>query len=176
MSWTRMDSSPPGTPPRRLPPKESYGFATDVTGGSRWRAGWMPSTAAWCVRSSSNSPPAGGDHRLGCPAHRAWYRHAGLWPAISAATARRLACDCKPLPAVLGGDSEPLDIGRAQRTVPLGIRRALVARDGGCTFPGCGRPPGLCDGHHAAHWADGGVTSVGNCCLLCPHHHQQVHL
>jgi uncharacterized protein DUF222 len=95
---------------------------------------------------------------------------------ISAATARRLACDCKLLPAVLGGDSEPLDVGRAQRTIPLGIRRALVARDGGCTFPGCGQPPGLCDGHHAAHWADGGVTSVGNCCLLCPRHHQQVHL
>ena len=24
--------------------------------------------------------------------------------------------------------------------------------------------------------ADGGPTSVGNCCLLCPMHHQQVHL
>ncbi|MCA1673213.1 MAG: 13E12 repeat family protein, partial [Actinobacteria bacterium] len=57
------------------------------------------------------------------------------WP-ISAADARRLACDCAVIPVVLGGDGEPLDVGRATRTVPRGIRRALVARDGGCAFPG----------------------------------------
>lgn len=77
---------------------------------------------------------------------------------------------------VLGGDSEPLDVGRAQRSVPVGIRRALVARDGGCAFPGCDRPPGLCQVHHGRHWIDGGVTSVQNCCLLCSAHHHQVHL
>jgi len=95
---------------------------------------------------------------------------------ISAAAARRLACDCKVIPVVMGGDSEPLDVGRAMRTVPLGIRRALVTRDGGCSFPGCDRPPGICDAHHGIHWIDGGETKVGNCCLLCPAHHQQVHL
>jgi hypothetical protein len=95
---------------------------------------------------------------------------------ISAADARRLACDCKLIPVVLGGDSEPLDVGRATRTAPRGIRRALIARDGGCCFPGCHRPPGICSVHHVRHWADGGETSVGNCCLLCPMHHQQVHL
>lgn len=51
------------------------------------------------------------------------YRH-----LISAGDARRFACDCKLIPVVLGSDSEPLDVGRAMRTVPLGIRRALVAR------------------------------------------------
>jgi hypothetical protein len=94
---------------------------------------------------------------------------------ISAASARRICCDCKLIPVVLGGDSEPLDVGRAMRTVPMGIRRALVARDGGCSFPGCDRPPGLCDAHHSRHWIDGGKTSVQNCCLLCPAHHHQVH-
>lgn len=95
---------------------------------------------------------------------------------ISAATARRLACDCRVIPVVLGSDSEPLDIGRASRTVPRSIRRALVARDRCCRFPGCHRPPQLCDAHHVRHWVHGGETSVGNCCLLCPMHHQQVHL
>jgi hypothetical protein len=95
---------------------------------------------------------------------------------ISAAAARRIACDCKIIPVVLGGDSEPLDVGRTMRTVPVGIRRALVARDGGCSFPGCDRPPGLCEAHHARHWIDNGDTSVRNCCLLCPAHHHQVHL
>ncbi|MGH3976196.1 MAG: DUF222 domain-containing protein, partial [Pseudonocardiaceae bacterium] len=95
---------------------------------------------------------------------------------ISASDARRMACDCKLIPVVLGSDSEPLDVGRAQRTVPLGIRRALVARDGGCCFPGCNRPPGICAAHHVLHWIDDGETKTGNCCLLCPMHHQQVHL
>ncbi len=95
---------------------------------------------------------------------------------ISAATARRISCDAKVIPVVLGGDGEPLDVGRTQRTVPLGIRRALVARDRGCSFPGCDRPPGLCEAHHVIHWADFGESSVQNCCLLCVMHHQQVHL
>lgn len=95
---------------------------------------------------------------------------------ISAGDARRIACDCKVIPVVLGGDSEPLDVGRAMRTVPLGMRRALVARDRGCSFPGCGRPPRICAAHHVKHWIDGGETTVGNCCLLCDMHHQQVHL
>ena len=95
---------------------------------------------------------------------------------LTAADARRLGCDCQIIPVVLGGESEPLDVGRAARTVPRGIRRALIARDGGCSFPGCNRPPQRCAAHHVRHWADGGPTSVGNCCLLCPMHHQQVHL
>ncbi|MGH3931466.1 MAG: DUF222 domain-containing protein [Pseudonocardiaceae bacterium] len=95
---------------------------------------------------------------------------------ISAADTRRMAYDCRVIPVVLGGDSEPLDVGRAMRTVPLGISRALVARDGGCAFPGCHRSPGLCAVHHARHRIDDGETKVDNCCLLCPLHHQQVHL
>ena len=94
---------------------------------------------------------------------------------LSASDARRWACDCKVIPIVLGGDSEPLDVGRISRSVPLGIRRALVARDRGCAFPGCDRPPARCDAHHVRHWVDGGETSLGNCVLLCPTHHRHVH-
>jgi hypothetical protein len=92
---------------------------------------------------------------------------------ISTGHARRMACDFKIIPVALGGDSEPLDVGRA---VPMSVRRALVARDGGCAFPGCDRLPGLCEAHHTQHWIDGGVTAVETCCLLCPGHHHQVHL
>ena len=95
--------------------------------------------------------------------------------SLSASEVRRWACDAKIIPIVLGGASEPLDVGRAMRTVPLSIRRALVARDRGCAFPGCNRPPGLCHAHHCQHWTDGGVTSVENCVLLCETHHRHVH-
>ncbi|MPZ67164.1 MAG: DUF222 domain-containing protein [Pseudonocardiaceae bacterium] len=94
---------------------------------------------------------------------------------LSAADARRWACEAKIIPVVCGGKGEPLDVGRAMRTVPAGVRRALVVRDKGCAFPGCGRPPARCSAHHNKHWVDGGQTSVANCCLLCEYHHRLVH-
>jgi hypothetical protein len=94
---------------------------------------------------------------------------------ISAETARRLACDAQLIPVVLGANGEPLDVGRASYPVTLAIWRALVARDGGCAFNGCGRPPEWTEAHHRIHWADGGETSVQNCCLFCDHHHRVVH-
>ncbi len=94
---------------------------------------------------------------------------------LPAGEARRWACDAKIIPMVLRGDSEPLDVGRAMRTVPTAVRRALVVRDRGCSYPGCGRPPSHCAAHHVRHWVDGGDTSVENCCLLCEYHHRVVH-
>src|SRR4051794_7484149 len=94
---------------------------------------------------------------------------------LSAATARRLACDATIIPLVLGANSEPLDIGRATRLIPPAIRRALIARDRGCAFPGCRRPPRWCDAHHIKYWADGGETCLENLVLLCGHHHDLIH-
>ena len=54
------------------------------------------------------------------------------------------------------------------------MRRALIARDGGCRFPGCTSHK-FCDGHHIAHWQNGGETSLDNLVLLCRHHHRLVH-
>lgn len=94
---------------------------------------------------------------------------------ISAESARRLACDARVVPVVLGTDGQPLDVGRASYPVTAAIWRALVARDGGCAFAGCDRPPEWTEAHHRVHWEDGGETSVQNCCLLCDHHHRVVH-
>ncbi len=88
---------------------------------------------------------------------------------------RRLACDAGVLPVVLGGNSQVLDVGRQRRLFTGPLRRALVLRDGGCAFPGCDRPPRWCDGHHIRHWADGGVTALGNAVLLCGYHHRFIH-
>lgn len=76
---------------------------------------------------------------------------------------------------LLGGDGQPLDHGRTVRACPPGLRRLLDLRDQGCVFPDCGRLPVDCDAHHVVHWADGGTTCERNLCLLCPHHHRQVH-
>ena len=54
------------------------------------------------------------------------------------------------------------------------MRRALLARDRGCRFPGCASTHRL-HGHHVRHWAQGGETSLDNLVLLCPFHHRLVH-
>ncbi|HXT43181.1 MAG TPA: DUF222 domain-containing protein [Pseudonocardiaceae bacterium] len=94
---------------------------------------------------------------------------------INAEIARRIACDAEIIPVVLGARGEPLDVGRASRTVPTAIRRAVILRDGGCVFPGCSVPARWCDIHHVIHWADGGPSSVGNCVTLCGRHHRLIH-
>ncbi|MFM1723080.1 DUF222 domain-containing protein [Rhodococcus sp. PAM 2766] len=93
---------------------------------------------------------------------------------LSIATARRLACDCHLTPIVMH-DGVPIDLGRTSRTVSKKQRRALIARDHGCAFPGCGAPPAHCEGHHIKHWADGGPTDLDNLVLLCRYHHRLLH-
>ena len=80
----------------------------------------------------------------------------------------------RQLGARLGGPSLPLDIGYAE-TVPAGIRNAVLLRDRHCQWAGgCHQPAGACEVHHTKHKANGGKTSVKDCVLLCPFHHQVV--
>jgi hypothetical protein len=94
---------------------------------------------------------------------------------ISAAEARRLACQAGIIPVVLGGDSEPLDVGRKQRLHTHYQRICMSVRDGGCTAENCDRPPGWAECHHEEAWSDGGETSVENGRMLCFWHHQLAH-
>jgi hypothetical protein len=89
-------------------------------------------------------------------------------------TLRRLTCDGSLITAVEDERGVPLDVGRKQRVVPTSIRRALWARDRGCTFPGC-RNKRFVQGHHIHHWAKGGETSLENTTLLCTYHHRLLH-
>ncbi|HEX2253418.1 MAG TPA: DUF222 domain-containing protein [Thermoanaerobaculia bacterium] len=92
---------------------------------------------------------------------------------VSAETSRRLSCDAAKVEMRHAADGSVLDVGRRTRTIPLAMRRALAARDGGCRFPGCELK--LCDAHHVEHWADGGETKLDNLVQLCRHHHRAVH-
>jgi uncharacterized protein DUF222/HNH endonuclease len=94
---------------------------------------------------------------------------------ITAEQARRIACDAAIIPTILGSNSEPLDLGRATRTIPPAIRRALILRDKGCIHPGCPRPADWTDAHHVRHWSAGGPTALTNLVLLCHKHHWIIH-
>lgn len=93
---------------------------------------------------------------------------------LSVGELRRLCCEAELIPVVLGGASEVLDVGRASRLVTPAIRTALVARDGGCVFPGCDLPPDACEAHHVVPWWAGGVSALTNFVLLCHSHHALV--
>jgi len=88
---------------------------------------------------------------------------------------QRLLCDSSISRVITGPDSLPLDVGRTMRVPPAPMRRAVVARDQGCRFPGCNRPPGWCQAHHVVPWDPDGPTEVGNLVLFCDHHHTVIH-
>jgi hypothetical protein len=87
----------------------------------------------------------------------------------------RIACDAQLTPLLLDPHGIVTDLGRARRLFSPQQRRLLAARDGGCRFPGCDRPPAHTDAHHVQPWLDGGPTDAGNALLLCRYHHRQVH-
>lgn len=89
---------------------------------------------------------------------------------------RRLLCDAKIYPAVLGGEGQVLDLGRSARTATPAQRRALAIRDRGCTRPGCPRGPKWTTPHHVVFWAaQGGETNLNDLALVCERCHQLIH-
>jgi hypothetical protein len=94
---------------------------------------------------------------------------------ISAAQVRRLTCEAGIIPAVLGGRSQPLDLGRKARFHTEPQRIAITLRDGGCATLGCDWPPGMCHVHHKTPWSRGGSTTVDDAVMLCPRHHTLAH-
>ncbi|QIK74182.1 HNH endonuclease signature motif containing protein [Nocardioides piscis] len=94
---------------------------------------------------------------------------------ITASQARRLACQAKILPAVLGGRSAVLDLGRSRRLHSAAQRKALRIQQHQCQTVGCSVPAAWCETHHPRAWSDGGTTDLDNAALLCCHHHHRAH-
>jgi hypothetical protein len=96
--------------------------------------------------------------------------------AITAGEARRLACNAGLVPAVLGGESAPLDLGRSRRLHSRTQRRALALTHHTCAVAGCERPFAWCEiHHHRLAWSRGGRTDLANALPLCGHHHRRAH-
>ena len=85
-----------------------------------------------------------------------------------------LACDASVVPVVFDG-ARPVAVGDAAAPISSKLRAALVARDGGCRFPGCGAPVAWCDAHHIRARIHDGPTVIDNLVLLCRRCHRSVH-
>ena len=94
---------------------------------------------------------------------------------ISPGEARRLSCNAGIIPAVLGGRSQPLDLGRTARFHNAGQRHGLSIIHDTCATEGCERPFAWCDIHHPHAWSRGGRTSLANGIPLCGFHHRRAH-
>ncbi|MBL7500072.1 DUF222 domain-containing protein [Frankia sp. CNm7] len=101
--------------------------------------------------------------------------HTGYGLPLSRTVLERIACDTRLTTVLLSKEGIPLELGRTKRIVPPGLRKAVVARDGGCVFPQCDRPAEWCEVHHLEHWIDGGTTDLDNTALVCKFHHRLLH-
>ncbi len=91
-------------------------------------------------------------------------------------TVAQALCDCDITRLVINADDIPVNLGRTARLYTGTHRRAVIARDRHCTFPGCDRHARWCEIHHITWWdRDNGPTSLNNAALLCSYHHHQVH-
>lgn len=90
---------------------------------------------------------------------------------------RRTLANAKIIPVVLGGNSQPLDLGRSRRYHEGYVRAAVLARDRGCIVPDCTTPPDHVEiDHYQRSWAHGGTTSVQSGAGLCPEGHHSRHV
>jgi hypothetical protein len=83
----------------------------------------------------------------------------------------RIADEAEIWPTIIDRNGVPLALGRSRRLASPGQTMALIARDAGCSFPGCTHPASWCDRHHILDWIFGGLTDLDNLTLLCRYHH-----
>ncbi|HEX3707154.1 MAG TPA: DUF222 domain-containing protein [Mycobacteriales bacterium] len=96
---------------------------------------------------------------------------------ITPNTVRMLACDAGIIPAVMGGPSEVLDLGRSTRTWSRAQRKAAKLRaNNHCEAPLCQAAIERCQLHHEQQWAEHhGPTDLDNGIYLCTYHHRLTH-
>ena len=80
----------------------------------------------------------------------------GLSGPISIEALRQFAVDLAIMPAVMGGGSLPMDLGRATRCFTPAQRIAIALRDKGCAK--CGAAVNRCDVHHIRFWSLDGLS------------------
>jgi len=93
---------------------------------------------------------------------------------ITSSSLQHLLSDCTVSRLVRNAAGTPIEASEGVRTVPQGLWRALLARDGGCTWEGCDAPPSWCDvAHGHTAFCEGGILSPANAALLCRRHHRR---
>jgi hypothetical protein len=108
---------------------------------------------------------------------RAWID--GIDEPVPLGVVEQLRCHAPTVATLFGDRGEVLHHGKTLRLFTPAQNRALAARDGGCVWPGCDRPPSWCESHHVEEWRSPahapGRTDIDNGVLLCHFHHAHLH-
>lgn len=95
---------------------------------------------------------------------------------VSIDTVNRIVCEAGILPIRFSETDDVVALGREERLFTGRQKIALAARDGGCVWPDCDRPPSWTEAHHINQWArDHGNTDLCDGVLLCRYHHMLLH-
>jgi hypothetical protein len=95
---------------------------------------------------------------------------------VAIETVQRAICDSGTVEIRFDEEGQALNLGREQRLFDKRQRIALAARDGGCLWGDCDRPPSWTEAHHIVHWKrDRGRTDIADGVLLCRYHHLLLH-
>ncbi|MCY7326411.1 MAG: HNH endonuclease [Microbacteriaceae bacterium] len=128
------------------------------------------------ANTNTNRGLSPGDDRgesLDCPGHG---RIEGIDIPLTIESVERIACESGFVPIEFDDDGRALNLGREQRLFTTRQRIALAARDGGCRWTDCDRPPSWSEAHHVEHWLrDNGRTDLADGILLCRFHHMLLH-
>lgn len=105
---------------------------------------------------------------------RATGRFFGSGAPVTGREVRHLVDDAEVFRVVVDARGVPIEVSTTVRTVPVGLWRALLARDGGCVWPGCDAPASWCDvAHGNRSFVRDGKLSTSNSLLLCRRHHRR---
>ncbi|TFC33972.1 HNH endonuclease signature motif containing protein [Cryobacterium sp. TMT2-42-4] len=98
----------------------------------------------------------------------------GVEAPVSLTTVKQALCTGGFQEIRFGQNNKVLSLSTENRFFNRAQRRAIAARDGGCTIPGCTVPPAWCEVHHVTPWHRGGKTDIDNGVLLCWYHHHSI--
>ena len=85
-------------------------------------------------------------------------------------------CTDGVVPITVDRSGRALNLGRTRRLFNPAQRIVLRARDGGCLWPGCDRPPWQTEAHHINNYeAEHGRTDIADGVSLCKFHHLNLH-
>jgi hypothetical protein len=85
-----------------------------------------------------------------------------------------ILCDCT-ITAIKTCNGIVFDVGTPETAIPTRNRKAIIARDRCCRWPGCDRPARWSEIHHILERSNGGCHQLNNLVLMCRFHHRYVH-
>ena len=98
----------------------------------------------------------------------------GLEEPISMRAVKQFTCTGGTQTATITSKGRLIKLGSPERCFPTALRRAVMARDGGCIIPGCHVPAAWCEIHHVTPDHQGGPTHTDNGVAVCWFHHRTI--